>query len=43
MALVGKARLAGKQVVLAKPQTYMNLSGPSVKGLLEQYELQPDR
>jgi len=32
-----------KQVALAKPQTYMNLSGPSVKGLLERYELKPDR
>ncbi len=30
----------GKQLVLAKPQTFMNLSGPSVKGLLERYELE---
>ena len=28
---------------MAKPQTYMNLSGPAVKGLLERYELKPDR
>jgi len=28
---------------VAKPQTYMNLSGPAVKGLLERYELKPDR
>src|SRR5262245_60469812 len=32
-----------KPVALAMPQTYMNLSGPSVKGLLERYELKPDR
>ena len=43
MALVGLGTIQEKQVVLAKPQTFMNLSGPSVKGLLERYELQPDR
>jgi PTH1 family peptidyl-tRNA hydrolase len=40
-ALVGKGRLAGEEVVLAKPQTYMNLSGISVRELLEKYELGP--
>jgi PTH1 family peptidyl-tRNA hydrolase len=40
-ALVGKGRLAGEEVVLAKPQTYMNLSGISVRELLEKYELAP--
>ena len=40
-ALVGKGRLAGEDVVLAKPQTYMNLSGISVRELLEKYELGP--
>ncbi|HKN76092.1 MAG TPA: aminoacyl-tRNA hydrolase [Candidatus Acidoferrum sp.] len=40
-ALVGKGRLAGEDVVLAKPQTYMNLSGISVRELLEKYELSP--
>ncbi len=43
MALVGLGRVKDKPVALAKPQTYMNLSGPSVKGLLERYELKPDR
>jgi PTH1 family peptidyl-tRNA hydrolase len=43
MALVGLGVIKQKPVALAKPQTYMNLSGPSVKGLLERYELQPDR
>lgn len=43
MSLVGLGAIAGQQVVLAKPQTFMNLSGPAVKGLLERYELGPDR
>ena len=43
MSLVGLGELKQKQAALAKPQTYMNLSGPSVKGLLERYELKPDR
>src|ERR1700693_4642512 len=38
-ALVGRGKLAGQAVVLAKPQTYMNLSGISVRKLLAKYEL----
>ncbi|PYU40845.1 MAG: aminoacyl-tRNA hydrolase [Acidobacteria bacterium] len=38
-ALVGRGRIAGEEVILAKPQTYMNLSGISVRELLEKYEL----
>ena len=41
MALVGQGTLATRRVLLAKPQTYMNVSGPSVNGLLVKYELQP--
>jgi PTH1 family peptidyl-tRNA hydrolase len=40
-ALVGRGKLAGEDVLLAKPQTYMNLSGISVRELLEKYELAP--
>jgi PTH1 family peptidyl-tRNA hydrolase len=40
-ALVGRGKLAGEEVLLAKPQTYMNLSGISVRELLEKYELSP--
>jgi PTH1 family peptidyl-tRNA hydrolase len=40
-ALVGRGKLAGAEVLLAKPQTYMNLSGISVRELLEKYELAP--
>jgi peptidyl-tRNA hydrolase, PTH1 family len=41
-ALVGRGKLAGEDVVLAKPQTYMNLSGISVRELLAKYELHLD-
>src|SRR5687767_13221281 len=41
-ALVGIGTVVGHPVVLAKPQTYMNVSGPSVKALLEKYELGPE-
>jgi peptidyl-tRNA hydrolase, PTH1 family len=41
-ALVGLGKVAGEDVVLAKPQTYMNLSGVSVRDLLERYELGPE-
>jgi PTH1 family peptidyl-tRNA hydrolase len=39
-ALVGRGRLAGEEILLAKPQTYMNLSGISVRELLAKYELE---
>jgi PTH1 family peptidyl-tRNA hydrolase len=42
-SFVGLGESGGKHVALAKPQTYMNLSGPAVRGLLERYELTPDR
>ncbi|MGJ5817776.1 aminoacyl-tRNA hydrolase [Paludibaculum fermentans] len=42
-AVVGFGTLEGKPALLAKPQTFMNLSGQSVKGLLEKYSLKPDR
>jgi PTH1 family peptidyl-tRNA hydrolase len=41
LSLVGHGTIKGHPVVLAKPQTFMNLSGPAVKGLLERYELTP--
>ncbi len=34
-SLVAVARMAGEEVVLAKPQTYMNASGMAVRALLE--------
>jgi PTH1 family peptidyl-tRNA hydrolase len=38
-ALTAKARLAGHDVLLAKPETFMNLSGLSVAALLHELEL----
>jgi PTH1 family peptidyl-tRNA hydrolase len=39
MALLGVGTIGGAEVLLAKPQTYMNLSGPSVQKLLARHEL----
>ncbi|HYP29211.1 MAG TPA: aminoacyl-tRNA hydrolase [Blastocatellia bacterium] len=36
-ALVAEAGLAGERVILVKPQTFMNLSGDSVRPLLARY------
>jgi PTH1 family peptidyl-tRNA hydrolase len=38
-AQTARARLAGHDVLLAKPATFMNLSGLSVAALLEEFEL----
>ena len=40
-SLVGLGDVAGTPAVLVKPQTYMNVSGPAVKALLDKYELTP--
>ena len=42
-ALVGAGVVAGQPVVLAKPQTFMNLSGGSIQPLLQKYTLPPER
>nr|WP_218884888.1 aminoacyl-tRNA hydrolase [Edaphobacter lichenicola] len=38
-ALTAKARLRGHEVLLAKPETYMNLSGLSVAALVHELEI----
>src|SRR3984957_13085944 len=38
---IGLGKVAGRDVVLAKPQTMMNLSGIAVKMLLEKFECDP--
>ncbi len=38
-ALVGRGKIAGEEVILAKPQTYMNLSGIAVRELLGKYDV----
>lgn len=42
-ALTGKAVIAGKDVLLAKPETYMNLSGLSVRELVDECDADPAR
>jgi peptidyl-tRNA hydrolase, PTH1 family len=39
-ALTAKAKLAGQDVLLVKPETYMNLSGLSVAALLHEFEIE---
>jgi PTH1 family peptidyl-tRNA hydrolase len=41
-SLVGFGKCAGQEVVLAKPQTMMNLSGLAVRDLLERVECAPE-
>jgi PTH1 family peptidyl-tRNA hydrolase len=38
-AVVGVGQIAGRDAMLAKPQTFMNLSGTSLKPLMEKHEL----
>jgi PTH1 family peptidyl-tRNA hydrolase len=40
-AVTARAIVEGQPVLLAKPETYMNLSGESVRELLERYEADP--
>jgi PTH1 family peptidyl-tRNA hydrolase len=40
-ALTGRIQVGDEPVLLAKPETYMNLSGLSVRELVAEYELQP--
>ena len=40
-ALIGQGTIGGKTVLLAQPQTYMNLSGIAIKPLMERNEVAP--
>ena len=42
-ALVAVAVLDGRKVILAKPQTFMNLSGQSIVGLMRFYKVPPEQ
>ncbi|MBD5544729.1 MAG: aminoacyl-tRNA hydrolase [Lachnospiraceae bacterium] len=37
-AIIGKGYIEGQKVILAKPQTFMNLSGESVRALMDYYK-----
>ena len=41
-ALYGEGHIGGERVILAKPQTYMNLSGDAVQSILHFYKLPPE-
>jgi PTH1 family peptidyl-tRNA hydrolase len=40
-AVTATCRIAGREVVLAKPETFMNLSGLSVAALVKEFEADP--
>jgi peptidyl-tRNA hydrolase, PTH1 family len=42
-ALTATVRMGGRDVVLAKPETYMNLSGVSVQALVKEFDADPAR
>ena len=42
-ALTGRSRLGNEEVLLAKPETYMNLSGMSVLELVRKYEADAEK
>ena len=41
-ALTGRTQIGDEPVLLAKPETFMNLSGLSVRQLLDEYQLRPE-
>jgi PTH1 family peptidyl-tRNA hydrolase len=42
-AVTATCRMAGREVVLAKPETFMNLSGLAVAALVREFEADPAR
>jgi PTH1 family peptidyl-tRNA hydrolase len=42
-AQTATARMGGREVILAKPETFMNLSGLSVAALLKEFEIGPEQ
>ena len=42
-ALTATTKIAGRDVILAKPETYMNLSGIAVQALLHEFDADPQR
>ena len=42
-AICGKGYIEGQKVILAMPQTYMNLSGESIRELVEYYKIDPEK
>ena len=40
-AIIGKGVIDGYKVILVKPQTYMNLSGESLREIIDYYKVDP--
>ncbi len=43
MAMIARAKVGGHSVLLAKPQSYMNLSGEPLRALVDFYKVAPAR
>lgn len=41
-AMYGKGTIEGQKVILAKPMTFMNLSGEAVRALVDYYKIDPE-
>lgn len=41
-AYIGKGVIEGAKVILVKPWTYMNLSGESIRGIVDYYKVDPE-
>lgn len=41
-AVCGKGFIGGEKVIIAQPQTYMNLSGESVRSIADYYKIEPE-
>lgn len=41
-AIIGEGRIGTEKIFLVKPQTYMNLSGNSIKQILDFYKIEPE-
>lgn len=42
-AMTASSRIGGREVILAKPETYMNLSGAAVSALVKEYDADPQQ
>ena len=40
--MCGKGFIEGEKVILAQPQTFMNLSGESVRSIADYYKIEPE-
>ncbi len=41
-AYIGKGMVEGEKAILVKPWTYMNLSGESIRGIVDYYKVDPE-